>query len=73
MELISQWETAHKQKTKQLFFLQKTKTKNFSTQINSLERFERRVGGQARTQAVDIDDLVAKKAEDNVNIKKLSA
>ena len=72
---IRQWNNqsagmAHKTNTKQLIILQNTNTKHFSTQINSLKRFERRVGGQARAQAVDIDDLVGSKASYIVKIKE---
>ena len=50
-----------------------TNTEHFSAQNNSLECSERCVGGQAHAQAVDIDDLVVRKAAHAVNMKKLSA
>ena len=46
-----------------------TNTERIFIQINSLQWSERRVGGQARDQAVDIDDFVKTKALNTVNMK----
>ena len=47
-----------------------TNTERIFIQINSLQWSECRVGGQARDQAVNIDDLVAPKAAQSVSMKK---